>query len=101
MQSLEIKKRILEATKKIQDFQVILILWHGDGTYHAELEEGEEVINNYIEIYDNCNNNIYSEGFGKEDATTKDIDLLKAEQKKMYNYLKKHFNNVIKKDMNI
>jgi len=31
----------------------------------------------------------------------KDIDLLKAEQKKMYNYLKKHFNNVIKKDMNI
>lgn len=99
MTNIEIKKAIQEATKRIEDFKIRLVIWYGDGSYHPELEKDEEIITNDLEVYniDNEFDCIYSTTFGissEQDITTKQLEILRKEQKTMYNYLKKHFNNI-------
>jgi len=94
MTNTEIKKEILSAmkSKRIQNPQIELIIWHGDGT-----SEGMESINNSLEIEELE----ISIEFGTYEATEKDIKTLQAEQTKMYKYLEKHFENITKREENV
>lgn len=98
MSNIEIKKEIQKAVKHIDNYRIELIIWTGDGTYHKEIPENEDVIYGCIEVYnhdDSFGDEIYTGSFGSDETmTTKDIETLRQEQKKMYNYLKKHFKNI-------
>lgn len=96
--NLKIKKEILEATKRIDVFRIELVLWHAT-------EDEKDIIFNDLLVFDSMKgfNTIYDYpdlGETLED-TPENIKILKAEQKKLYNYFKKHFKNVAIDEMNM
>ena len=101
MTSLQIRKEIERATKRIKIFRLEVILWHGDSMeFEGDAVYNEILIIEGLEGYENMLDiNLY---FG-DDMEENDINIsiLKKEQKKMYNYLKKNFEHVTMKEENI
>lgn len=105
MKNIEIKKQIQDLTKRIDEFKIGVTLWHGDGTYHED-EEGNQcdVIYNEISLFDEENNiigdcSIYSTDSIIESENS--LKILKQEQKKLHNYLIKHFDSVQINEFNV
>jgi len=88
MTNVEIKKRIQIITKRVENFKVTIELWSTvDGIY------------NCVEIYNlDTNERIGCAISGTREENIEDTEenmkALKKEQKKLYNYLAKHFDNV-------
>lgn len=98
MKNNDIRKAILKATNKIENFSLNVILWHGDGTYSGSNSLNIEVVisdedNQLIDI----ERGIYADIEGIED----DIKKFKKEQKIIFRYLKKYFANVKLSEENI
>lgn len=92
MTNTEIKKAIMEATKRLDSYNIEVVLWHDDNMYLEVImfEDGELV---------DLEQGLY---FGSElEETEENITTLKKEQKKMCEYLKKHFNNVTVTESNV
>ena len=96
MTNIEIKNQINAAIKRTDIYEIQIELYLNDGCYHKE----GNVLCNSISVYNSDNDMIWSSVYGitmKEDVifeTEETKKILKTEQKKMYNYLTKHFNNV-------
>ena len=97
MKNLEIKKALQNELKDYDEY-TIFIRWFEDcdNSSYVEicslLDENE---NEWGDVYypDNL-----SDLKGLDDLTTEEIKNIKKDMKKVYNYLKKHFDNVILED---
>jgi len=94
MTNLQIKKEILRATKRTDEFKIELTIWTGDGCFY---EEGSKMYTTLtiIELEENqvIDSTIELESDKLElfesDAS---IKILRKEQAKLYKYLNEFFN---------
>lgn len=104
MTNVEIKKTIQKYTKGITDYRIELILWHGEVcTISDDFDRG---IYNEVIIFDKDEKLIDTDKdamyFGNDMLDTdENVKILLKEQNKVYKYLKGHFQNVTKCEMNI
>lgn len=103
MKNIDIKKEIEKVTKRAGDFQVKVVYWIGDGSYHEEgtvislavdlYNEDEELIDNNIRLAIN-DQDLF-------DSNADHVKALRKEQKTLFAYLSKHFRNVVMEDLTV
>lgn len=94
MKNLEIKKDILKNIKFADDYKIYVWVWceYSNNNYNTWGEIALKIDDDFIESY-----NIDTIDYDKslDELTTEEVKNIKKELKKRYNYLDKHFNNVI------